>query len=66
MKRWTLSPSDKGAVENSSIASSTAVENVFQSTFLVLQRALRRDASLLPVRRVGLPVGARPTVENGR
>ncbi len=44
MKRWTLLPSDKGAVENSSIASSTAAEIEFQSTFLVFQRALRWDA----------------------
>ncbi len=44
MKRWTLSPSDKGAVENSSVASSTAAENEFQSTFLVFQRALHWDA----------------------
>ncbi len=34
----------KGAVENSSIASSTAAENESQSTFLVFQRALRWDA----------------------
>ncbi len=44
LKRWTLSPSDKGADENSSIISSTTAENEFQSTFLVFQRALRRDA----------------------
>ncbi len=43
-KRWNLSPRDKGTVENSSIASSTAAENEFQSTFPVFQRALRWDA----------------------
>ncbi len=44
LKRWTLPPSDKGAVEDSSIASSAAAENEFQLTFLVFQRALRWDA----------------------
>ncbi len=44
LKRWTLLPSDKGAVENSSIASSTAAVNEFQSTLRVFQRALRWDA----------------------
>ncbi len=44
LKRWTLSLSDIGAVENSSVASSTAAENKFQSTFLGFQRVLRWDA----------------------
>ncbi len=44
LKGWTLSPSDKGAVENSSIASSAEMENEFQSAFLVCQRTLRWDA----------------------
>ncbi len=46
MKLWTLSRNDIGAVENSSIASSTAVENEFQSTLLVFQRTLRLDAEV--------------------
>ncbi len=40
LKRWTLSWSDIGVGENSSIASSMAAENAFQSTLLVFQRAL--------------------------
>ncbi len=47
MKRWTLSLSDIGAVEKSSVASSTAAENEFQSTFLVFQQALRWDAEAI-------------------
>ncbi len=46
LKRWTLSLSDIGAVENCSIASSTAAENAFQSMFLVFHRALRWDAEI--------------------
>ncbi len=46
MKRWTLLLSDIGTVEKSSVASSTAAEIEFQSTFLVFQQALRWDAEV--------------------
>ncbi len=42
LKRWTLSPNDKGAVENSSIASSVAAENEFDVPCVPAGSALGR------------------------